>query len=344
MTNKRISYIDMAKGIGILLVVIGHFGLPSEALLTWIFSFHMPLFFILSGMLLSHTNAPEQDLSACIKKKAKNLLIPYFTFSVLSMVFSALLDTAEFRSYLPYALLSTVTFYGISVLWFLPALFFGEVLFLFIRKHTSLLMSVLLSFGICLLTVFSANTYHYHYVTNFESYLSLLGAFLIAVFVRTGMAVTFLAFGYYLHHFFFGKKTQRCTYLIPAALFLALNLYLSFKNGYVDLNYLLFNNYLLYFSASITGSLAVICLCAALPEIKLLSNIGKNSFIIMVTHMNCRFLGICTAIGNLVLSMLPFLGQIGYFLISAVCMILLEAAAIRVIPRYFPFLIGRKRN
>ena len=45
MTDKRISYIDMAKGIGIILVVLGHSIFPSENLTTWIYSFHMPLFF-----------------------------------------------------------------------------------------------------------------------------------------------------------------------------------------------------------------------------------------------------------------------------------------------------------
>ena len=344
MTDKRISYIDMAKGIGIILVVLGHSIFPSENLTTWIYSFHMPLFFILSGMLLSHTHATEQALTSFIRKKAQAIFIPYFAFSVLTILFSALLDTASFGSYLPFALLSTISFCGLSVLWFLPALFFGEVLFLFIRKHTSLLGSALIVLCICLLTVFSANTYHYHYETDFDSYLSVLGAFLIAVFVRTGIATTFLAFGYYLYHFFFVKDIKRHICLMLSVLFLALNLFLAFKNESVDLNNLIFHNYLLYFSAALSGSLAVICFCAALPEIKPLGMIGKESFIIMVTHMNCRFLGICYAAGNLALSTLPLLGKTGYFLITASCMILLEAITICVIHRYAPFLIGEKRK
>ena len=98
MTDKRISYIDMAKGIGIILVVLGHSIFPSENLTTWIYSFHMPLFFILSGMLLSHTHATEQALTSFIRKKAQAIFIPYFVFSVLTILFSALLDTASFCS------------------------------------------------------------------------------------------------------------------------------------------------------------------------------------------------------------------------------------------------------
>lgn len=49
MSKKRIEWIDIAKGITILLVVIGH-GAINGALRGIIFSFHMPLFFILSSI------------------------------------------------------------------------------------------------------------------------------------------------------------------------------------------------------------------------------------------------------------------------------------------------------
>lgn len=344
MVGKRISYIDMAKGIGILLVVFGHFGFASESLLTWIMSFHMPLFFILSGMLLYHTNASSQSMSIFFKKKVRTILIPYFSFSILSILFSVILDFANLGSYLQNALVQTISFYGISVLWFLPALFFGETIFLFIRKHTSLMVSGLLCIAICLITVFAANTYHYHYVTDFDHYASVLGAYVIAVFVRTGMAVTFLAIGYYTHHFFFRTEKKRLTYGVCAALFLVLNIFLALKNGKVDLNYLVFHNYFLYFTAAFCGSMFIICLCAALPAWKPLIATGKHSLIIMATHMNCRFLGICYAVGNVALSLFPFLGNPGYIIICIITMIILEIIAIYLINRFCPFLIGVSRR
>ena len=344
MTSKRISYIDMAKGIGIILVVAGHTGFLSDTLLNWIMSFHMPLFFILSGMLLSHTNADRQNMSAFLKKKARTILVPYFSFSVLSILFSAILDTGSFASYLPNALVQTFTLYGISVLWFLPALFLGETVFLFIRKKTSLLVSGILYFVICLLTVFCVNTYHYHYIIDFENNLSVLGAYLIAVFVRTGIAISFLAMGYYLQHFIFCAEKKKGIYAFCSLLFLLLNIFLSSKNGKVDLNYMLFNNYLLYFSAALCGSLFVICLCAALPALTPLLATGKHSLIIMATHMNCRLLGVCYTIGNVAVSLLPSIGNTGYILICCITMILLEIIAIHTISRVFPFLLGTTKK
>lgn len=344
MTTKRITYIDMAKGIGILLVVFGHSSFPSPAVNQWISSFHMPLFFLLSGMLLSHTGAHEKPLGTTLKKKARTILIPYLFFSIFSILFSAVLDTATFATYLPNALLQTVVLYGISVLWFLPALFFGETIFLFIRKHTSLPVTGLLSLAVCLISVLIVNTYHYHYLINFDSYLSLLGAYLISVAVRSGMAVTFLALGYFGHYLFFKKEHKTVTYIVLTCLFLVLNIYLAFKNDAVDLNNMVFHDYRLYFPAAFCGGMFIICLSAALPAWKPLMAVGRHSLIIMATHMNCRFLGICYAIGNVALTLLPFLGQFGYMLVCIVAMIVLEAAAIYVINRYFPFIIGAKKS
>ena len=344
MNTKRISYIDMAKGFGIILVVFGHLGFASESLLTWIMSFHMPLFFILSGMLLSHTNADKYNMSTILQKKTKNILLPYFSFSFLSIIFSGILDFTSFKTYLPNALIQTLVFYGISVLWFLPALFFGETIFLCIRKHASLKGTGFLCLVVCLITVFSVNAYHYHYPLDFNNPLSVWGAYLISVFVRTGIAVTFLAIGYFVQRIFFQKEYSTRIYLLGSVLFFILNLFLAFKNGKVDLNNLIFHNYLLYFSAAFCGSMAIICLCMVLPAWKPLLYIGKNSLIIMATHMNCRFLGICYAIANLILSALPVIGTFGYQVIVIVCMIALETIAIYGINHYMPFLLGRKKT
>ena len=56
MDKNRINSLDMAKGIGIILVVVGHSTFLEENVLTWISSFHMPLFFVLSGILIRKKN------------------------------------------------------------------------------------------------------------------------------------------------------------------------------------------------------------------------------------------------------------------------------------------------
>ncbi|MBF1069294.1 MAG: acyltransferase family protein, partial [Prevotellaceae bacterium] len=55
--TKRIEALDIAKGIGIILVIIGH--MSSSYLRDWIYSFHMPLFFIISGICFKTEKYPS---------------------------------------------------------------------------------------------------------------------------------------------------------------------------------------------------------------------------------------------------------------------------------------------
>lgn len=96
--EKREEWIDFAKGIAILLVVIGHVNLgflqanmfqPQQELMKYlhftIFSFHMPLFFMISGYLYAKTWKINdlKDYKYNITKKIINLGIPYIVFSIL---------------------------------------------------------------------------------------------------------------------------------------------------------------------------------------------------------------------------------------------------------------------
>lgn len=75
--KDRDATIDIAKGIGIFLVAAGHSGAWASMGAKWIgtaiFSFHMPLFFFLSGCFLP----VEKPFPSVIRRRAKGLLIPY---------------------------------------------------------------------------------------------------------------------------------------------------------------------------------------------------------------------------------------------------------------------------
>lgn len=157
-TDNRISWIDSAKGIGILLVVLGHtYGIP-----TWlyglIYSFHMPLFFLLSGMTYRD---PSDNLLNGIKHFAKRYLATYFilAFTNLSLhsfwlLLQKKLSTKLLAKYLCgifYCYASMDWMPNCSPIWFLPCLFVAKVFFLFIGKIRSSkgqFMIILLCVGI----------------------------------------------------------------------------------------------------------------------------------------------------------------------------------------------------
>lgn len=68
--EKRLDWIDCLKGLGIILVVWGHLNLP-RAVEIIIYSFHMPLFFFISGYLFKNGNRSYSDY---VRKKSKSIL------------------------------------------------------------------------------------------------------------------------------------------------------------------------------------------------------------------------------------------------------------------------------
>ena len=140
MLNLKIRnpILDLMKGIAICLVVLGH---HENILTNYIYSFHMPLFFLLSGIV--HKN--EENLKYFVKKKIKNLLVPYFLYSISLFIIwffigkhygMALKEEISTKSVLLGIIYSAnlgerISLNVVGPLWFLPCLFIVEILFYF---------------------------------------------------------------------------------------------------------------------------------------------------------------------------------------------------------------------
>lgn len=92
MSDKKNNLMPMMSIIGIVLVVLGHSGYAGTNiaedypyLFQWIYNFHMPLFFFISGFLFSLTNESfiEMDKKKLVKKKVQRLLVPYLVLGVV---------------------------------------------------------------------------------------------------------------------------------------------------------------------------------------------------------------------------------------------------------------------
>ena len=75
---KRLPWIDVLKGLGIILVVVGHITY-NQLLVKTIFMFHMPLFFLVGGWL----HGTELSQGKFLKVKTRSLLVPYVIFLVI---------------------------------------------------------------------------------------------------------------------------------------------------------------------------------------------------------------------------------------------------------------------
>ena len=144
--SQRNLVFDVMKGVGILLMLVGHLRIPM-GLRTFIYSFHMPLFFILAGYFIGKSKK-EIKCFGLIEKNAIRLLLPLvftmiliegwktlrFLFAIemdcLPRLYLAMMCVAEFPS----------RFFTMEIgpLWFLPALFFGKTIFSLLCKKIKL--------------------------------------------------------------------------------------------------------------------------------------------------------------------------------------------------------------
>lgn len=78
---KHLKHLDVARGVGLLLVIISH----SCGLSSYLINYYIPLFFVVSGYIYKEGRGYQEN----IIRKAKRLLIPYFGYSAVLLVFYA---------------------------------------------------------------------------------------------------------------------------------------------------------------------------------------------------------------------------------------------------------------
>lgn len=121
--NNRIEWLDVFKGITILLVVLGHSRSEMNYLSRICVGCHMPIFFFVGGLTLHKYDT----FSSSVLVKAKALLYPYMTGSLLTILF--------YWNDRGSVLRESLRFTGYGVLWFLPTLFTAEIMILLLVEN-----------------------------------------------------------------------------------------------------------------------------------------------------------------------------------------------------------------
>ena len=148
MNKKYYPEIDVCKGLGIILVVFGHAlkqtgdtNTVFQILLSFIYSFHMPLFFMVSGFvskkILEFTANGER--MKYIKSRAVRLLVPYFAVGLFYMPIKFVLSRFAVKPYdFSNAWKILIGENPNTVLWFLYTLFWVSVVSTFVIKKQNL--------------------------------------------------------------------------------------------------------------------------------------------------------------------------------------------------------------
>lgn len=300
IAKERIQYIDVARLYAMAMVFYGHFiervmmlnDPTAAALYKFIYSFHMLLFFILSGFI-SRDSDLEFGVGKFLKHRFFSRLLPFIFFTIVFMVLAAIFPGDFYHLKLPsvegYIEGLVLTGLGIPFFcipsWFLLMLFSVEVVhyvaFRFLKSDSKILFAIVAFYII-------------GYVIN------LRGDFLN--FTKQRMynilfiheAITMYAFyllGAYLRRRKFLMEKVSFKVLIPGVITAFLIVLFTFKLNTGPFNFDLYNSVVIIFAAhgnifwfpltAIAGSLFVFFLGKITPSQKTIVWMGQNTIILM---------------------------------------------------------------
>ncbi len=327
MAKKRIQWIDFARGIAILAVIVGHTLGPytGQFFGSFIFAFHMPIFFVLSGYLYHQRTIIKE-----FKHSTINLLIPYVTTTVVVLIVNWValqmpsnivikpffLSTRE-------GLLAMLYGAGSDVLnpwgWHVPVI--GAIWFLL-----SMFISVQLFNGLLLVTrkMKYVQTARSGLVLLLATVGGLLGrwAYLPWAFNAALLSQIFLYAGYLIRQNHLLDRIENTWYVVFGFAWL-----LSAFQGYFSLNVPASPNLVISVLGGIGASLVIIKGCIWLDHfqnsfaINLLAQYGRLSLIILCFHLidlevigigNWVYGGLLPVVGSLLATIITIIYRIGF--------------------------------
>ncbi len=358
----------MAKGLGMILVLVGHlqgdsiftFSPYIHPLCVYIFSFHMPLFFIISGILIAIKNDEIRPFRDVAKARFRGIMIPYFWFSFFYMivVVAALIKGEIAPGSLYLNIWYVLSMYGMNVLWFLPALYLGELLFIFARRkiRDDIPFAVVIILSNAVVYFISYFLGIAKYKTPFYERLHEL----MIVILRPVLVCGFIMIGYYLHKLlkkrgrigdFFNRPElndkgkvsakYRLAYIVLGLMLFGVCFAFFRVNDGIDFRTLAFRNVFFFFLCALAGSFGMLSLCKGLPRVGLFCYWGIGSLIFMVTHNSQTVL---TFALKTAMYANQFLTRARGYICYAIVIIVITAYStlmIYLIRRFFPFIIGK---
>lgn len=275
MEEKRYEWVDIAKGIGIILVVYGHTlrGVENANLSlnkdffyvndSSIYSFHMPLFFVLSGLFFVKS-LNKYNFKKLLIEKTKTILYPFVIWSILQTSIEIILSNFT-NGQIGIDSLFTAIIIPRAQFWFLHALFFifiVNILLHYFFKSKWLIISFTISI-----------IYYFHPIN-------------LSIFSNTFHNLLFFNLGVIIFTFFIEKQKQKETFnsiylILSGVIFIIAEYLYIFK----DIHFLGFSLVLAILGVIFTVALSsIISKKTDLLAVNL-SSLGKYSLYIYILHI-----------------------------------------------------------
>lgn len=329
----RERYVDMLKGLSILCITFLHYenGVLPKNLNIFIGSFMISAFYVTSGWV-SAMRSNKQSLKELVKKRWKQLGVPYLWWTLIILLFDFVLYAFGYFDlrYIGGEFYKAITLRGIGTLWFLPALFGGEVIWYWIKRQDN--------FWIIILALVVTACYNYYYGIFSSGKNEVFHRLVDAPFRTISNmlhAWVGIAFGYY-SWIFLKKYLQKANTIIIMVMGSALCCF-----AYLTANHLPKSlSFCWGFLAPLFGPLGFLLLMKAFQKLKVLNILnfwGRNSLNLMVTHYSIILVMFTIVVEDILNH--PFGGWV-----TILCFIIsmpIQHILVSVVDKYFKFTLGK---
>ena len=378
-TKKRLPELDIAKMIAISLIIIQHTGKLPDRGLFFVTLMALPTFWILSGAMMGKSRDEQLTWNSFYYKKARTLLIPYVSFSILIEVaywIFAYFTGARVDDPVLFAdqITRTVTLMGMSTLWFLSTLFLMELLFygylqidqkiLYIQAKPLIRILVMVLFpvlGFTLMSYFQTLDIYAKGVFVDALRIHRIVYFWMILLCRVLVLMPFLFVGYFCRDIWELVKTSKRFLVIATVVSFLLTWILSGINKSAEMSMVVLwgSSHVLYYISACLGALGVLGLSTLIGMlgatkgfgkklVDVLCYFGKNSLIIMATHLDLYVLFLVSYPVLVVLNRIPTITDGGRNALAAIGMLVgtlvVEIPIIAIINRYFSEIFTGKKH
>jgi len=299
----RIGYIDTAKAVAIMMIMFGHITDLFNPVDTWMSSMKICVFYVISGFLIAYTNGfSKRTPPQFVKNILKTIAWPYLTFSVIAICAKTIFTLSKHDSLeavedtFKERLVETVFLKGINSMWFLPTIFFGELIILLLFLSPKIFRIIFAAVG--LLGVNAAVWVTDHIAESGMPGVWITGTtYTVNMLGKSVVAAWFVGFGYILYLIFkrigWDRDVDRGKKLLVGLLFSGSNLVLSLMNRSVDFNCMSMGDHpILFIYGGTIGSVGLILLLDVASRYINFSPLdywGRNSLILLCTHTALGF-------------------------------------------------------
>lgn len=220
--KERIRWIDVAKFFGIFAIYLGHLYTSAGKSYNFVFLFHVPLFFFLSGCMDYYDT--EKNILKYIYKKFKTIMIPFFVFSILAIIVYGIgynSSLNEIIEQLKFVIKGNIrdSFVPAGSLWFLSCLFVMQVIFKLIKQFKYKIIII----GSCILLFIIYNKF---IVNNPNLVSNMYYNFDAALYYIIYFGLGYLTFPYIVSFFKLDKKWKKVVFYISLVLTLVYSILL----------------------------------------------------------------------------------------------------------------------